>query len=163
MQATTAAFALHPQLQADCHALGQLSGSRLLLHRNSLLPWLILVPETEQGDFLALDVPTRCRLLEQCGELASFLKRHFPVEKINFASIGNLVPQLHLHVVGRWSEDACWPSPVWGNLPAGPDYDAQQLASICRWLVDELDLLVEVNSPGPLRQPGPQTPKTARR
>jgi diadenosine tetraphosphate (Ap4A) HIT family hydrolase len=121
---------LHPQLRTDCHLLGRLPASQLLLHRNALLPWFILVPETRTQDFLALPEGQRNALTAQCSQLAELIRSEFAVEKINVASIGNLVPQMHLHVVGRYAGDACWPKPVWGNLPEGPGYDGQQLGRI---------------------------------
>ncbi|MBF0256756.1 MAG: HIT family protein [Gammaproteobacteria bacterium] len=125
-----AEFHLHPQLLADCHCLGRLPGAWLLLQRNAALPWLILVPETASEDFLSLPPAQRSLLLEQSQQLAEFLRGELGAERINFASIGNLVPQLHLHIVGRHAGDACWPKPVWGHLAEGPSYSAGQVQQI---------------------------------
>ena len=72
--------------------------------------------------------------------LSAFLKneRNFP--KVNFGAIGNLVPQLHLHIVGRTPEDACWPRPVWGNLPEGPAYTKPEIETLRNQLIEHCDL-----------------------
>ncbi len=133
-------FALHPRLRADCHVLGQLDDVWLLLQSNALVPWLILVPETQTLEFLSLPEPRRSSLLAHCDQLAQFLRDEFAATRINFASIGNLVPQLHLHIVGRNEADVCWPDPVWGNLPAGPGYPTAQIRRIQTQLETRLGL-----------------------
>ena len=113
---------LHPQLASDTHRLGATAIAQILLHRNAAVPWLILVPDTERCDFLELPAALRTALLEDCECLGRYLRTRRGAEKINFAAIGNLVPQLHLHVVGRRRDDACWPLPVWGNLTVAAAY-----------------------------------------
>ena len=127
-----AGFELHPQLLADCHRLGRFSLSHVLLHRNAALPWLILVPEAAPGvsELYELDDARRRELDEEIDALAPYLKRAFGAQKINVAAIGNLVPQLHIHVVGRNPGDPCWPGVVWGNLPPGPGWAPEQLRDI---------------------------------
>lgn len=123
-------FTLHPQLDADCHSLGSLAVTRLLLHKNAQLPWFILVPETHGSDFLSLDESLRAQVVNDCSLIADYVRSELGYPKINFASIGNMVPQLHMHVVGRKEGDACWPQPVWGNLPAGPAYTENAIEEI---------------------------------
>jgi diadenosine tetraphosphate (Ap4A) HIT family hydrolase len=123
-------FEIHPCLLADCHRLGRIGACHLLLHRNASLPWFILVPETAVADLLDLDPPVREAALDACALVCAYIKAEFKVPKVNFAAIGNLVPQLHLHVVGRTPDDPCWPAPVWGNLDAGPEYSLEQIAAI---------------------------------
>ena len=123
-------FALHPQLQADCHCLGRLSHSRLLLHRNALVPWFILVPETDLGNLLELPIPQRDGVLADCKQVSNYLTEVLACPKINIAWIGNLVPQLHVHVVGRRPDDPCWPKPVWGNLTQRREYAAEEIDAI---------------------------------
>lgn len=114
---------IHPQLKQDCHLLGRFPVSTLLLHRNASLPWFILVPATELEDLL--DLPERLlnEVTGECQQVSKFLKRELGYQKINFAALGNVVPQLHLHVIGRAPDDACWPQPVWGNLHAQSTYE----------------------------------------
>lgn len=142
-------FPLHPQLLADCHRLGQLPGAWLLLQRNTLLPWLILVPETLSEDFLSLPSAQLGLLMQQSQQLAGFMRAELGAKRINFASIGNLVPQLHLHLIGRHPGDACWPKPVWGHLAAGPDYSAEQVQHLQQRLAAQCGL-----NPRPLAHTG---------
>lgn len=124
---TAARSGLHPQLVADCHVLGRFDVCALLLHRNASVPWLILVPGTTRTDFLSLPRAFRAAVLEECARSAEFLRRDRGAARINFASLGNVVPQLHLHVIGRSPGDSCWPTPVWGHLEASRNYDAAEI------------------------------------
>lgn len=118
---------IHPQLQADTHYLGQLPASHALLHRNAVLPWFILVPETSLGDFLDLPEQHRSAVLADCAAVSTFIKSVLGFSKVNFAGLGNLVPQMHLHIIGRAADDPCWPGPVWGNLLVQESYTPQTL------------------------------------
>jgi diadenosine tetraphosphate (Ap4A) HIT family hydrolase len=124
-------FEIHPQLLHDCHRLGQFRLCHVLLHKNAAVPWLILVPETASpGDLLDLPGQVRNMAMEEAAIAAHFIKSEFALSKINFAAIGNVVPQLHLHVVGRRANDPCWPAPVWGNLVEANCYSAARIASL---------------------------------
>jgi diadenosine tetraphosphate (Ap4A) HIT family hydrolase len=124
-------FEIHPQLLHDCHRLGQLRLCHLLLHKNASVPWLILVPEmTVLGDLLDLPEHVRNLAMDEAEIAGRFIKNEFAVSKINFAAIGNIVPQLHLHVVGRRAGDPCWPAPIWGNLIEAYDYPARRIATL---------------------------------
>ena len=125
---------IHTQLQADCHYLGNLATGALLLNHNSKLPWFILVPDTRLQDVLDLPHEHRDAVLADCARVSEFIKHVLGFEKVNFAGLGNMVPQMHLHLIGRRVGDACWPQPVWGNLPAG---DAYQPSLLLEWQ-DEL-------------------------
>ena len=131
---------IHPRLLADCHYLGKLPATALMLHRNAALPWFILVPDTRLPDVLDLPEEHRSRVLRDCAGVSAFIKQSLGYDKVNSAGIGNVVPQMHLHIVGRHPEDGCWPQPVWGNLPAGGDYMPQQLTAWQADLQKMLDL-----------------------
>lgn len=118
---------IHSQLLQDCHYLGSLPASALLLHRNAALPWFILVPDTRLTDVLDLPEEHREAVMTQCAAVSTFIKQVLGLDKVNFAGLGNVVPQMHLHIIGRHSGDPCWPQPVWGNLPEGGSYAADQL------------------------------------
>ncbi len=122
--------ALHPRLAADCHQLGLLGDTRLLLHRNASLHWFILVPFTDTLDLLDLPPIGRETLLERAREVSEFLKMELNYPRVNVGALGLLVPQLHLHVIGRREDDPCWPDPVWGRLGDGPGYEPAQLQVI---------------------------------
>lgn len=134
-------FEIHPQLLQDCHRLGQLRLCHVLLHKNAAVPWLILVPETAPtGDLLDLPDQVRNMAMDEAAIAARFLKTEFAVSKINFAAIGNVVSQLHLHVVGRRATDPCWPEPVWGNLVDANGYSSTRLAILTATLTQNHSL-----------------------
>lgn len=126
----SASFSIHPQLREDCHWLLALECSELLLHRDAALPWFILVPRTDAGELHELEHPVRHQIADEADAVARFVSTWFRCDRINQASIGNLVPQLHLHVIGRNRSDACWPGVVWGRLQSGERYDEDRLAAI---------------------------------
>jgi diadenosine tetraphosphate (Ap4A) HIT family hydrolase len=107
-------FRLDPQLQRDCFVLGELSSTLLLLLDNALVPWLILVPPVAVSEVYELERGVQSALLDQVSALSRFLKEELGVDKVNVAAIGNVVRQLHVHVVGRREGDFCWPGVVWG-------------------------------------------------
>ena len=111
----------------------------MLLHRNSSVPWFILVPDVaaELTELHELDAATRQRLDAELDLVARFTKARFDVAKLNVAAIGNIVPQLHVHIIGRRPDDPCWPGVVWGRLPAGPAWPDATLVA----LADELAAL----------------------
>ncbi len=117
-------------LSRDTHLLGRFPHSTVLLHRNATVPWVILVPDGEATEFLDLAEPLRTSLLGEAARCATLIRAFFGSTKINFAAIGNVVPQLHLHVVGRTPDDTCWPLPVWGHLRAQREYPREMLDSI---------------------------------
>ena len=142
-------FRIHPQLLADCHRLGRLPATHLLLHRNAALPWFILVPETQVPDLLDLDPAPLGLILNDCARVCAYIKADLGLPRVNLAAIGNLVPQLHLHLVGRAPGDACWPAPVWGHLPPGPAYGAERLGELVAGLVRHCALRAPAFTSGP--------------
>ena len=125
-----AGFEINHKLLLDSHRLGRFHLCHLLLHNNAALPWFILVPETDVGDLLDLSEELRIVAMNEASNISRFIKRELNYPKINFAAIGNVVPQLHLHVVGRRPNDPCWPAPVWGNLTETIDYSATRIDEI---------------------------------
>ncbi len=115
------------QLLADCHHLGALPTSQVLLNRNAALPWFILVPQTQLRDVLDLPDGQLQAVLADCAAVSGFIKQALGFTKVNFAGLGNVVPAMHLHIIGRHPQDPCWPQPVWGNLPGGESYAPQQV------------------------------------
>lgn len=118
---------IHPQLLTDCHHLGSIEGAELLLNRNAALPWFILVPDTRLNDLLDLPEHHRDRVMADCAAISAYIKQVLGFSKVNFAGLGNVVPQMHLHIIGRQEGDPCWPQPVWGHLAGNEVYDQQQL------------------------------------
>ena len=108
-------FELHPRLAQDCHFLGVTQGSQILLMDDARFPWMILVPEIPDAlELHELSDAAFASLTYLVRETSEVLKRITEAEKINVAALGNQVPQLHVHVVARFSSDDAWPQPVWG-------------------------------------------------
>jgi len=131
---------IHPQLLADCYLLGRFDACSVLLNRNACLPWFILVPDTDVEDILDLPAQRLNQVTAECQRISAFLKQSQGFSKTNFAGLGNVVAQMHLHVIGRSSEDACWPQPVWGNLTESAEYDPETVADWTAVLVGEYGL-----------------------
>jgi len=121
---------LHPRLAADTHCLGALSSALLLLHREAALHWFILVPDTDRDDLTDLAADERGCLLEDAAALGHLLKAEFAYPKVNVGALGNVVPQLHLHVIGRRPGDFCWPDPVWGQPLPGHVWSGEALQAL---------------------------------
>ena len=114
-------FELHPRLAADCIVLGDLPLCRALLMNDRRFPWCILVPRQnglrELHDLVTAD---GARLLDEINRVSRALLATGRCHKLNVGALGNMVPQLHIHVVARHPDDAAWPGPVWGSGPAVP-------------------------------------------
>ncbi len=131
-------FTLHPTLAVDCHALGQWRDLRLLLHRDALVLWFILVPETDATEWHELPPPLRDQLLTASSALGSMLKNGEGCDKVNIAAIGNMVPQFHFHVIGRRRDDPYWPGVVWGRSVAGCGYEEADVRDISARVLSSL-------------------------
>ena len=118
-------FTLDPRLANDCYLLGEMRLSLLLLLKNALVPWFILVPRSSATEICELDREDQETLLEEINLLSGFVKGLSGVEKLNVAAIGNIVNQLHVHVVGRNAKDFCWPNVVWGRTEKTPYSDEE--------------------------------------
>ena len=119
---------IHPQLIEDCHVLGERDGGTLLLHRNAAVPWFILVPDTDREELLQLPTEQLTTVMRDAACIADYIRERFQLEKVNVAALGNVVPQLHLHLVGRRPGDPCWPRPVWGNLEQSAEWPEETVA-----------------------------------
>lgn len=109
-------FALDPRLAADTHPVGDLPLCRVLLMNDARFRWLILVPRLPGlAEIVELPPDERARLLEEAVQAGEALRRTGEVNKLNIGALGNIVRQLHVHVVARRVGDAAWPGPVWGS------------------------------------------------
>lgn len=123
-------FTLDSRLEQDTQVLGDFPLCRLLLMNDAQYPWFILVPRCEEvSEIFQLRAEDQCQLWQEVSELAELLKDAFSADKMNVASLGNQVPQLHVHVIARRRNDAAWPAPVWGKHPAKP-YTAEQILAV---------------------------------
>ena len=135
-------FTLHERLRNDTVEVVDLKLCRVLLMNDSSFPWLILVPMREgTTEVHELSKEDRASLIEEASAASRAINSVFSPHKINIGALGNLVPQLHVHVVGRTRTDRAWPGPVWGSGPAVPYTTAkleQTLASLRSALSGEL-------------------------
>ncbi len=109
-------FQLNSQLADGGHDLGKHGICRILLKNNAIFPWFILVPEvdesiTELHELRQSDYMSVCASIRR---ISRFADSHFQSEKINVASLGNIVRQMHIHIVARTESDPAWPGVVWG-------------------------------------------------
>jgi diadenosine tetraphosphate (Ap4A) HIT family hydrolase len=113
------AWSLHPQLEQDTETIGDLALSRLLVSSDANYPWLLLVPRRPgASEIIDLDAADQRQLMMEIATVSAALKAVTACDKLNVAAIGNMVPQLHVHIVARRRDDAAWPKPVWGTVPA---------------------------------------------
>jgi diadenosine tetraphosphate (Ap4A) HIT family hydrolase len=123
-------FALHPRLAEDTVEVARLPLCRVLLMKDRRFPWLTLVPEREGVREIAELPPVdRAELIDEIARASDVLTRLFRPDKLNVGALGNVVPQLHVHVVARFSTDPAWPGPVWGSGTAVP-YVESELAEV---------------------------------
>ena len=109
-------WSLHPQLARDTIEFGDLPLSRVLIVNDANWPWLLLVPRRPGvSDIIDLDEVERAQLMTEITRVARGLKEVTECDKLNVAALGNVVPQLHVHVIARRPGDAGWPKPIWGT------------------------------------------------
>lgn len=110
---------LHPQLADDTHPVAHLALSELRLMDDANHPWLILVPRVPGAtELVDLQPAQQAALMEEIALASRALQSRFKPHKLNVAALGNLVPQLHIHVIARFENDIAWPRPVWGMATA---------------------------------------------
>jgi diadenosine tetraphosphate (Ap4A) HIT family hydrolase len=120
-------YELHPQLAADTHPVVAFALSDLRLMDDSNYPWLVLVPRVvDAREMIDLDAGQRRQLTDEIDHASRLLRDAFTPFKLNVAALGNLVPQLHIHVIARFEHDPAWPAPVWGRVAARP-YSPEEL------------------------------------
>jgi len=123
-------FTLHPTLARDTVEVTRLPLCRVLLMNDRRFPWLILVPERDSlREIHQLSPADRAALIEEIAVGSGVLERLFHPDKLNVGALGNVVPQLHVHVVARTAGDPAWPGPVWGSGTAEP-YGEDEIAKI---------------------------------
>jgi diadenosine tetraphosphate (Ap4A) HIT family hydrolase len=112
----SARFVVDPRLGADTHAIGELPLSQLLLMDDARFPWLILVPRIAGArELIDLDEGDQRTLLAEVNLVGRALETLLRPDKLNVAALGNVVHQLHVHLIARFTSDCAWPQPVWGQ------------------------------------------------
>jgi len=131
---------IHPQLQQDCTIIGRFPLCYLLLMEDANYPWFILVPDREGvGEIFQLSAQDQQQLMKESSQLAAVIAAKFKADKINIAALGNMVPQLHIHHVVRYRDDAAWPAPIWGAVPVKPYLECElneQVEQVKAWFDD---------------------------
>ena len=108
-------FQLDARLAAETHVVGDFALSRLLLMDDARFPWLILVPRVaNKRELIELPRDEQYALLVEINRCSHVLHALFKPDKLNVAALGNVVAQLHVHIVARHKNDAAWPRPIWG-------------------------------------------------
>jgi diadenosine tetraphosphate (Ap4A) HIT family hydrolase len=129
-------FVLHERLLADTVTITDWPLCRVLLMNDSNYPWVVLVPRRAGVvEIHELDSGDRQTLMDEMAEAARRLQNDTKAHKMNVAALGNVVPQLHIHVIARFATDPAWPKPVWGVVPGqpfAPDALQQEVARLKR-------------------------------
>jgi diadenosine tetraphosphate (Ap4A) HIT family hydrolase len=122
-------FELHERLAADTVMVADWPLCRVLLMNDATYPWLVLVPRRNAvSEVHELDSGDRAVLIEEMAAASHRLQNLTRAVKMNVAALGNVVPQLHVHVVARFTDDPAWPKPIWGVVPVRP-YGQEELAA----------------------------------
>ena len=109
-----ASFELHERLALDCILVKDLQLCKLLLMNDSTFPWCLLVPMREGvREIYELSNEDQILLMQESSLLSAAMMEYFQGEKMNVAALGNIVPQLHIHIIARKKDDIAWPQPVW--------------------------------------------------
>lgn len=125
---------LHPKLRSDTHPVLKLELCDVRLMDDANYPWLILVPRvTSAVELTDLSISEQGRLLEEIGMASRAMQAEFRPDKMNIAMLGNVVRQLHVHVIARFRVDPAWPMPVWGRVATVP-YSCTAATTRCRGL-----------------------------
>jgi diadenosine tetraphosphate (Ap4A) HIT family hydrolase len=140
MSDPASSWSLHPQLAADTRGVGDLPLSRVLIIKDANYPWVILVPrQPDVTEILDLGPVEQAQLIGEITRTGAALKEITACDKLNIAALGNVVPQLHVHVIARSKSDPAWPHPVWGRLKPQP-YDGRTLDRFANLLAGTLRL-----------------------
>ena len=127
-------FVLDAWLAADTHLIGDLPLSQLRLFDDARFPWFVLVPRIAGArELIDLDESDQRTLLAEINRLGRVLEADLRPDKLNVAALGNVVPQLHVHVIARFTNDAAWPHPVWGRGERVAYAASEREARIATW------------------------------
>lgn len=109
-------FTLDARLAQDSLHIADLTLCQVRLSRDARYPWAILIPRcADTVEIYDLSTDDQATLWREASRLGQAMMQHFEGDKLNIASLGNLVAQFHLHVIVRFAGDAAWPGPVWGQ------------------------------------------------
>ena len=119
-------FKLDGRLKADCEFIANLGLCSLWLMNNASVPWFILVPNLSHAiELTDLPITQQQQVLHEMNQVAAMVTSLYNPDKLNIGALGNVVSQLHIHLIGRFTNDPAWPNPVWGRLAANAYGEAQ--------------------------------------
>lgn len=126
-------FEVHPQLAGQSVFVCDLQLSRLALMNNQRFPWLLLIPRRDDiTEIIDLPEQEQTILWREIAQISRLLRELFQPDKLNVATIGNLVPQLHVHLIARFKTDEAWPKPTFGFAPPLPYTPSERETLISR-------------------------------
>mgnify|MGYP003407416507 FL=1 len=121
-------FIIDERITSSCFKIADWSLSTVFLKNNANYPWFILVPRYDNlQEIDQLPIALQHTLIEEISALSRLVKNEFKPDKINMGTLGNIVPQLHIHVVGRFKNDALWPHSVWQDAQETRVYEKEAL------------------------------------
>ena len=124
-------FNIQQQIQDDCHFIKDLDFTSLMLYDDARFLWFIMVPKkTTLEEIYDLEIEEQQALFSEMVSLGKIIRSEFNAYKVNVASFGNIVRQLHIHVIGRYQNDDAWPKPVWCADTARISYSKQRVEEI---------------------------------
>jgi len=136
---TNEAFVLDHRLESDGEWVTDLGCCRVLMMNNKSVPWFILVPRmVDATELTDLPMEVQQQILQEMNQVAAMVTHLYAPHKLNIGALGNIVSQLHIHVIGRFTHDPAWPNPVWGQL-AAQCYTTQQLSKNLKQAISFLD------------------------
>ncbi|WCE28765.1 HIT domain-containing protein [Vibrio sp. SCSIO 43137] len=131
-------FTLHPQLEKDTTHIGDFPLCKVLLSRDDSVPWLILVPKVDNlRELHHLPMEQQQQFLVESQQISKALETLFSPDKLNLGALGNMVPQLHIHHVARFTSDIAWPGPIWGSAAGRYREEAEQ-AKLAKQIAEQL-------------------------
>jgi len=131
-------FKIDPRITDTCIELGDWPLSRVFLKNNANYPWFILVPRKKNiQEIDELSQQCRHELIDEISTLSSLVKSYFKPDKLNIGALGNIVPQLHIHVIGRFTQDSLWPHSVWQSAQTSVPYTEDELKPLLDFLAFE--------------------------
>jgi diadenosine tetraphosphate (Ap4A) HIT family hydrolase len=132
-------FELNATLKKDTFFIKDLNLCKLLLLNNKFYPWLILVPKRKNlSETFDLTLEDQLTLTKEINQISILSKEFFKADKINLAAFGNVVPQLHIHIIARYKSDRTFPNPVWLDKEK-EQYQKAQVKDLIEKLLIELN------------------------
>lgn len=139
-------FTLDTRIEKDTFLIAEDSHLKYLLMNNAHLPWIIVVPkQADVQNFIDLEPHLKLILVEKIDIIAKIIQENFSPDRVNIGMLGNIVTQMHWHIVARFEHDICWPKPVWGNLPSRK-YENDQAEAMLQKLKKEFEIKLQLIS-----------------